>query len=308
MTFKNSLKLLCTNFDQVWKLLVYHILSFALCFGFLAIFGVQYVEYVNLASSEVELPSVIEQGTLYGSSFAGALTTIVNFALAFFRIMFDSSIGIGIFFCIIIFVLLPLLLNIGKVVTCELAYGYMSACQKQSFTGTLLKTLKVSLPYALIKLLYVIPFNFITLFCVYGLTRLNFTGLEILFPFVFVFAVAVLCAFKEIFNVGWAPAQVVYNCGTFKSFRIGFRAVLRKWESIFSTAFVIFILAIVLSMVTGIYSLIIILPLISPLFHIFEMTAFFQSQGMRYYVDSQTIVSPKRLEENDKIDDIKYLL
>ena len=86
------------------------------------------------------------------------------------------------------------------------------------------------------------------------------------------------------------------------------QAVLRKWQSIYSTSFVLYILAIVLSMVMGIYSLIIILPIFSPLLHIFEMTAFFQSQGMRFYVDSQSIISPKKLEENDKIDDIKYLL
>ena len=308
MTFKNSIKLLCTNFDQVWKLLVYHVLSLAICTGLLAIFGGQYIEYINLASAQVSLPSVLQEGTLYGASFATALTTIVNFVIEFFRVMFVSNVGAGVFFCIIIFVLLPFLFNIGKIVTCELAYGYMSACQKQSFTATLIKTLRISIPYALMKLLYSIPFSIITLLCIFGLTRLDFTGLEVLFPFVFVIAVALVCSFKMVFSAGWAPAQVVYNCGVFKSYKIGFRAVLRKCLSIFSTAFVIWLLTIVLSMVLGIYALIIILPIISPLFHIFEMTAFFQSQGMRFYVDSQTIFSPKRLEENDKIEDIKYLL
>jgi len=308
MTFKNSIKLLCTNFDQVWKLLVYHILCLGASIGLLAIFGGEYSAFIVQASSEVNLFSVLQEGTLYGASFATALATITNFVIAFFRIMFISNVGAGIYLCVIIFVLLPFLFNVGKFVACELAYGYMSACQKQSFTATLIKTLRGSIPYSLLKLLYSIPFSIITLLCIYGFTRIDFTGLDVLFPFVFVVGVALVGAFKETFNAGWAPASVVYNCTISKSYRIGIRAVLRKSLSIFSTAFVIWILTIVLSMVLGIYSLIIILPIISPLFHIFEMTAFFQSQGMRFYVDSQTIFSPKRLEENDKIEDIKYLL
>ena len=86
------------------------------------------------------------------------------------------------------------------------------------------------------------------------------------------------------------------------------RAVLRRGARVFSTSFVIFLLAIVLSMVIGVYAIIIILPLISPLIHIFEMVMFFSSQGMRFYVDNDTILSPKRLEEVDRIEDAKFIL
>lgn len=308
MTFKNSFRLLFANFADVWKLLVYHILSIGLCVGLLAIFGGNYVEYIKAAASDTNLSSVFQAGTLYGATFSTALTTVVNFVFAFFVIMFSSNIGIAIFFCIITFLLLPFLLNVGKIVMCELIYGYMSACQKQSFIATCFKTLRVSIPYALIKTLYSIPFNCLVLAAVWGLTRIDFTGLEGLFPFVFVIAIALVCAFKQTFNAGWAPARVVYNENIAKSYAIGIRAVFRKGLSTFSTAFIIYLLAIVLSLVLGAYAIIIILPIISPLLHIFEMTAFFQSQGMRFYVDGESIFSPKRLEENDKIEDIKYLL
>ncbi|MBO5394557.1 MAG: hypothetical protein J6A28_01460 [Clostridia bacterium] len=308
MTFKNSIKLLCANFTDAWKLLVYHIICIALCGGLLAIFAGQYIDFINIASAQVNLPGVFQSGTLYGASFPTALTTVVNFVLAFFSIMFVSNVGIGVFFCFIIFILLPFLFNVGKIVMCELSYGYMSACQKQSFTGTALKTLRLSLPYAAVKLVYSLPLNFIIALAVWGLTRIDFTGLEVLFPFVFVIAISLVCAFKQTVNAGWAPARVVYNSNIFKSYAIGVRAVARKVLATFSTALIIYLLAIVLSLVLGAYSIIIIVPIISPLLYIFEMTAFFQSQGMRFYVDGQTIFSPKKLEENDKIEDIKYLL
>ncbi len=307
MMFKNSVRLLCANFDRVWKLLVYHILSIGLVLALLCIFYNHYVDAGSFAYNESNLSGAFDSGTLYGSSLANGLTAVIDFVLIFFREIF-SNVGIGIYFCLISFILLPLLLNIGKYVTCEMMYGYMSSCQKQSFTGTYLKTLKNSLTYSIIKVFYCMPFNGLIVLSMWGLTRVDNAIFDYIMPFAFVIVPAILMAFKETFNAGWAPAKVVYNQNVFKSFMIGMRAVLRRGARVFSTAFVIFLLAIVLSVILGLYSIIIILPLISPLIHIFEMVMFFSSQGMRFYVDSDTILSPKRLEEVDKIEDAKYIL
>ncbi len=307
MMFKNSVRLLCANFDKVWKLLVYHILSIGICIAFLAIFNQYYIEAGKVAYIEAGIDKSFETGTLYGSSMATALTTAVDFVIVFFEQIF-LNIWLGLFFCIIVFYLFPLLLNIGKIVICEMMYGYMSSCQKQSFTGTFLKTLRTSLVYSSIKVLYAITFNALIVLSMWGLTRVNNEIFDYIMPFVFVIVPAILMAFKETFNAGWAPARVVYNHNIVKSYSIGMRAVLRRGAKIFSTAFIIYLLAIVLSIVLGLYSIIIILPILSPLVHIFEMVAFFSSQGMRFYVDNDTILSPKKLEEIDKIEDAKFLL
>lgn len=309
MLFKNSVKLLGANFAHVWKLLVFHILSIAFCVGLLAIFHRDFINYFNLAYEGSGLSEVFETGTLYGTgNIASALTKVADFAVLYFQFMFTHSIWIGVYFIFVVFYLLPVLMNIGKVVTCELMYGYMSACQKQSFTGTFLKTLKTSLAYSSIKVLYALPFNALTFLSMWGLTRISNPAFDYIMPFAFVIVPAVFMAFKETFNAGWAPAKVVYNQNVYKSYSIGMRAVLRNGAKVFSTSFVFYLLAIVLSVVLGLYSLIIILPLISPLFHVFEMVSFFSSQGMRFYVDNDTIVSPKKLEEIDKIEDAKYIL
>lgn len=309
MMFKNSCKLLSANFAEVWKLLVYHILSIGLCFGFLAIFHKDFITYFNIAYQDSGLSAVIGSGTLFGSgNIASALTMVADFVVIYLKVMFTTNAWLGVYFIFIIFYLLPVLMNIGKVVTCELIYGYMSACQKQSFTGTFLKTLKSSLAYSSIKVLYSIPFNILTLLSMWGLTRIQDSVFDYIMPFAFVIVPAIAMAFKETFNAGWAPAKVVYNHNIAKSYSIGMRAVLRRGTKVFSTAFVFYILAIVLSVVLGLYSIIIILPIISPLLHIFEMVSFFSSQGMRFYVDNDTILSPKKLEEVDKIEDAKYIL
>ncbi len=308
MMFKNSCRLLCANFAGVWKLLVYHILSIAVCVGLLAVFYQNYFDYFELASTQANLASVWDTGTLYGASFAKALTIVVNFAIYFFQIMFTKNIGIGIYFCVIIFLLLPILMNIGKVVTCELMYGYMSACQKQSFTGTFLKTLKTSLSYSVFKVFYALPFNALIVLGMWSLTRVNNNIFDHFMPFAFVILTAILMSIKELFNAGWAPAKVVYAHNILSSYTIGMRAVLRRGARVFSTAIIVYLLAVVLSMVLGLYSIIIILPVVPAFVHIFEMVCFFSSQGMRFYVDNDTILSPKRLEEVDKLEDAKYII
>lgn len=309
MMFKNSIRLLCSNFAEVWKLLVYHIISIGFCVGLLAIFHTEFVSYFNLAYTESGLVDVFGSGTLYDvGNIALTLSKVADFGVLFLQTMFASNVGIGIFFLIVIFYILPLLMNMGKIVMCELMYGYMSACQKQSFTGTFLKTLKSSLAYSSIKVLYALPFNVLTMLSMWGLTRVSNGAFNYIMPFAFVIVPAVFMAFKELFNGGWAPAKVVYNHNIFKSYAIGMRAVLRRGDKVFSTAFIFYLLAIVISVVLGLYSLIIILPIISPLLHIFEMVCFFSNQGMRYYVDNDTILSPKKLEEVDKIEDAKYIL
>lgn len=308
MMFKNSIKLLCSNFDKVWKLLVYHILSMGICFGLLCVFHAEYSNILNYAFTESNLGSVIEAGTLYGASIATAITKLCNFVIIFFQQLFVGNIGIGVYFCIIAFFVLPLFLNIGKYVTCEMMYGYMSSCQKQSFTGTFLKTLKGSLSYSIVKVIYSLPFNALIALCIWAFTRIESPVFDYILPFVLVLVPALLLSYKSIFISGWAPAQVVYNHNTLSSFSIGFRATIRRLSKIFSTSFVIYLLAIVLSILLGVYSLLIIIPIISPLVHIFDMVAFFSSQGMRFYEDADTIISPKKLEEIDKIEDAKYLL
>ena len=308
MMFKNSLKLLCTNFDKVWKLLVYHILSMAVCFGFLAIFYGDFISIAKIAFNDAELGNVFQSGTIFGSSIATALTNIANFVIIFFKDLFVLNVGLGIYFCFIVFYLFPLLMNMGKYVTCEMMYGYMSSCQKQSFTGIYLKTLKSSLAYASLKTIYSIPFNALIVLSMWGLTRIDNKVFDYIMPIMFVIVPALLMAFKEVFNSGWSPAKVVYNHNILSSFTIGVRAVFRRGARVFSTSFIINLLAIVLSMILGVYSIIIILPLISPLLHIFEMVMFFSSQGMRFYVEADRIISPKKLEEVDKIEDAKFLL
>ncbi len=306
--FKNSFRLLCANFDKVWKLLVYQILSWAIVLALLAPF------YNAISTSLVEawnmynLGDLFNSGTFYGVNVANALFSLCNATLKFVTILFTSSVGIGIYMLIVLFAVRPILANVGNFVVCEMVYGYMATGAKRGFTGTLLRTLNRSLPYACMRTLYSLPFSALILLSLFGLTAISNPAYGYAMPLLIVVIPSLLFAFKETFVAGWAPAMVVFDYNVFKAYPKGMKASFRRGLRVFSTAFIIYLLAFVLSMVLGFYSLIIILPVIFPLFDIFEMVMFFSSQGMRFYVDNDTILTPKKLEEVDKIDDAKFLL
>lgn len=308
MMFKNSFKLLCSNFDKVWKLLVFQILSWGFVVGLLAIFHNIYIPLLTEAWKSQNLDTVVMSGTLYGVKIPAALTAICSAILMFIKNLFLSNVGAGVFLLIVLFFVRPLLSGVGKYVVCEMMYGFMATGSKQSFTGTLLRTLNKSLPYSLLRLVFILPFDILIMASIFGLTIISHPLYAYAMPILVVLFPAIFFAFKETFTAGWAPAMIVYGHNVFKAFRKGQKVILRRGLRVFSTSYVIYLLAIVLSMILGLYSLIIILPVIFPLFDILETVAFFSSQGMRFYSDLDTIVTPKKLEEVDKIEDAKYLL
>lgn len=305
MMFKNSFRLFCASFDKVWKYLVYQVICLGIIFALLAPF------YATISSSIVAAWTGVEQyvinGTFYGINIVKAFFDIVNAVFLFFQSMF-SNVACGIYFLAVMMIVKPILSYIGKYALQETIYQYMSSLSKTSFTGCLLGTLKKSFPLACLKTLYSLPFDFLILASVYGLTRITADWFVYVLPFAFVIIPSLFLAFKETFMAGWTPAAIVFGENPFVSYRKGMAAILRRGLKVFSTAFVIFVLVLILAMVLGLYSLIIIVPCIVPLLSIFGMVAFFSSQGMRFYVDGDTILSPKKLEENDTIETTKYLL
>ncbi len=308
MMFKNSFRLLSANFDKVWKLLVYQLLSWAIVLALLAPFYNTILSCARASFEAHELGKIFTSGTFYGLNVGYSLSSVCAAVIDFIKAIYAFSIGMGIYLLIVLFIVRPILSNVGKYVVCEMTYGYMASGSKHGFTSTLLRTLKNSLPFACLKTLYVLPFDALIILSTFGLTYFNSDAYSYAMPFLIVLVPAIFLAFKETFVAGWAPAMIVFDYNVVKGYPKGMKACLRRGLRVYSTAFIIYLLAFVLSMVIGLYSLIIILPIIFPLFDIFEMVMFFSSQGMRFYVDADTILAPQKLEEVDKIEDAKYLL
>lgn len=308
MILKNSFKLFCSNFDKVWKYFFYTIIVTGIVVALMMPF-LNEIKTVVLANWTNDiLNSIPSTGLLYGSNVAGIFSAAWDFCYGCIIMLFNDYLWIGIYLVVLVVIILPFLMNIGKYAVQENLYNYMSSQSKSSYSAVLVKTLRRSVPYAILKTLLAIIWKVVLIASAYGLFSVTAPLFDYFLPVIIIVAGALATAISRTFVEGWAPASVVYNFNVFKSYNIGFKAVCRKYGRIFSASLIINLLFIFLIMGFGIISAVVFVPLYLGLNNMAEMVMFFTSQGMRYYVDPETVITPKKLEQLDTIEKTKYLL
>ena len=312
MMFKNSVKLLMANFATVWKLLLYKLIVLGIATGLFFI-GFSYISgtesFTNLWDSILSFLFSFN----FGASIVELLQSLLNIFQVFFAFCVDLAInntGIFILYFFNFVVLLPFLWNLSNIATGETLYGYMASLTKYSFVGSMIRKLGTACIYSLLNLAIMLPINILTIAGIYGvLTLVTFGGIvAILVPFLLFIYIIVFVGLKITLFSGWMPATIVYNCNAVKGLKLGFKAVFRRFLKVFSTSIIIVAVILSINLIFGSFSFIITIPAGSAIVLIFQMVMFFGSQGMRYYVDLDTILSPKKLEQKDKLKKIKDII
>jgi len=308
MMFKNSLKLFCSNFDKVWKLFFYTIIVSGIAVALLMPFLDEIKAAVLTNWTDDILNSIPSTGLLYGKDVAGLFNAIWDFSLGTITTLYYGNVWICVYIMFILVIVYPFMLNIGKYAVNEMLYSYMSSQTKVSFCSALIKTIRFSSVYAIFKSIFSIFWKALIIGAIYGITLVKAPIFGYFLPVVVIVGIALLLAIGQTFIAGWAPANVVYGFNPFKSYFVGLKAVVRRYGRVLSTMFIVNMIFLFLIMGFGLVSACILLPIYMGLVNMFEMVMFFVSQGMRYYIDGETVLSPKKLEQTDKIKKTKYLL
>lgn len=308
MMFKNSLKLFCSNFDKAWKLFFFNLIIFVAMVALMMPFFDVLKEVVlqNWTTEIIEkLPAT---GLLYGSDVAGLFNVLSVFFVSTIFALATEYVGIFIYIIFLWFLLFPFLLNIGKYVVNEMLYSYMSSQTKTSFCSVMIKTIAKSSSFAILKTLFILPLSGGVVSLILTLGSVDVPMFDYFLPILMILGISFILGLCQMLTFGWSPAKIIYDCNIAKSYRIGMSAVGRRYAKVFSSVFMINILFSFLMMGFGIISAVVFLPLYFALIAMFEMVMFFGSQGMRYYVDHDTVLTPKKLEQQDSIEKTKYLL
>lgn len=312
MMFRNSVKLLFSNFATVWKLLLYYLVISLIGVGLVAPVFSSVVEVFrnhNFFETLVDLFTTFNLGsniTTIFSGFGNVLSTLVACILEYYSL----HTWLAVYLTFLFVVVLPFLFELGAIATGETLYGYMSSQAKVGFTGRIFSSLRRSFKYILAKLLVATPLNILVFYClikVFELTTLS-GGIKFAVPFIITVVLCVLMALRFVLLSGWLPALMVYDCGVWSAFARGMRAVGRRFFRTFSTMLVVVLLNICVDVLFGSIAFLILIPLEVFLIYIVDFVMFYGSQGMRYYVDSDTIISPKRLEEVDSFNNCKDII
>ena len=312
MTFKNTIRLLMANFSTVWKLVFYYLIVLGIVVGLMSpFFGV----IGTTINGTGDLTAIGDLLTTFNVSvnfisFVGELNILLSSVIQSILNLFITNFWIAIYLSVLMLYVLPVLFGLADLPVGQTLFGYMSSLTKYNFVGSYVSMLGRSIRFQLFKNLIYLPFNLLIIavfVLTLGLSAVG--GLMIYFlPIIIIVPFIVLVALKRTLLSGWMPAKVVYDCNMFVAFGKGMKAVFKRFFRVFSTALAMTIIIFALSYLFGTYAIFVIIPVGMAMFYVFEMVTFYSSQGMRFYVDLDTIVKPKLLEECDSFKKAKDVI
>ena len=312
MMFKNSIKLLMSNFSSVWKLLLYKIIVIAIVVGLFC----ATLNFLNTLTTITQLTNNIFtflSSCNFSTTPLDILANLFNVGQSLYNVVLEMIAEMPYVFAYIlalIFVILPFLWHLSDVAVSETLYGYMSSQTKYGFMGALVRKLNTASLYALIFTVIVLPFNVIFIAGFVKILLLSSIGGLLLYflPFLLILYTIIYFSLRTTLLSGWVPAITVNNCNAITGFKKGLKALLRRFFRVWSTSIVIMLAFMGFVSFFGSFGFFVALPVACLLISIFGMVMFFESQGMRYYVDMDTILTPKKLEQTDKINKLKNLI
>ncbi len=311
MMVRNSFRLFLANFGTFWKDFLFKVIIVAIVFA-LSI-PVLYVFSNTLTS--VNLQTQLEQFLLMFpftdiASYINASFGIFNLVLQFLSELFSNYLWQSIYLVFLYGILLPFLMGLSHLAVSEMLYGYMATNTKYNFGASLIKKLGKSIIFSFFNILIKIFSIVLVLSATYGILYLASQNIIsiVITPFLLILTLVLILAFINTVFSGWAPSIIVFSSGVFFGLGKGFKAVGRRFFKTFSSLGMMFLLCIMLVSVFGVLSLVLVLPMFKLWLNAFSMIMFFGSQGMRYYVDPDTILSPKKLEETDKFENTKFVI
>lgn len=316
MMYRNTFKLIISNFNLVWKILLY------LLFSSVCVLGLAYacsLPIINLLHEQGIVTMFVDLFKEFSHSFnvyellSGFVTLIENFCTVI-AVNINRLWLYIVLFLFIVIIVRAFLNGFYRFATTNALYNSMSSNIKIGFTTSLFSCFGLNIRYQLASLIVQLPLDILLFAILYYLVSWLITteGLLLLAPIALIVGVMLLVGFKVTLFSGWIPAIITFDCGVWKGLKLGVKAVFRNFYRAYSTVILImlslFVVNVVCALCTFGVSTIITLPLSLFTILVFNMVMFYSSHGMRFYVDSDNVVSPKRMEETDTINSLKYII
>jgi hypothetical protein len=308
MTLKNAFKLSFLNLDKVWKLVLYRIAVWAIIIGLMSpCFFMVRSSFDKFITSET-VQSFMLSGAFYTGTVSGVCNAFITSLFDFIVILATDYVGVLIYYIFLLFILLPTLMNMGKYTINAMMYGYMSSHTKSSFCTTYIGSFGKAFMFGFLRSLLNIVFNLSVIALFYLFINVPDASFEYVMPYIFVLVASLILTIKQLMIMGWATSMIVCGISSVKGFGFGIKTTFRRLGISFATCFLAYFLSLFALLGFGLYALFAIVPLFVVFIVMSESIVFFGNHGMKYYVDQDTIIAPKKHEELDKINQIKFLL
>lgn len=316
MLYKNTFKLMFSNANLIWKLMLYFLIAFLIIIGMAIAVALPIIEVLI---SEGFFESISETYFDFISSlnlkvlFENIATLMSNF-LDIIVNNVDSLIVYIVLFMFVITILGGLIINFYAYPTNSVVNFYMNSNVKQGFMTNFFVTIKNNIKYSLVYLITLLPINvgILTLLInSFKLFRLN--GILLAFsPFIIIIGFTLLNSLKMTLFCGWIPAMVTQNKGVFAGLKNGFIVAKRRFLQTFGNSIALTVTLIFLNVFGGLctfgVALLLTIPTSFLISNIFNMVAYYTAIGQRFYVDSFNVIAPKTMEHTEKIRNQKHFI
>ena len=316
MLYKNSIRILFSNFNLVWKTLLYTLVCFAVIAGasyftavpvfklllengFFELIKATFSNFVN----NLNLAEFIKGVGDISNNFVE--TIVVNFPNVWLSITL---------FLVIAIVIGRLITDLIKLPSSYVLYSSMSSNMKVGLISSFFGNAKKVLAFEFSKFIITFPIDLIIGYVIILCFKLFSVGgvISWLTPFIIIFVATILVAFRISLFSCWMPSVAVKNDNVFKCLKDNFKLINRRFFKVFATSIGIVLTIIAINGFALVFTfgvgLLVTVPLSIVLTIIFQMTAYYSSYGMRYYVDYSTIVEPKRMSATEKLKRTKYFI
>lgn len=316
MIFKNTFKLLLTNFNLTYKILLHKLIVFLLSLGIAGTIGAPFLLHLTelnffpyILNETIELFENINIGNIFiyfKTIFNEIIFTLKNLDI---NLLINSLIAIFSFF-----VVYGLLSGLSELAVIDCLNSNMSSKTKLSYFKSLISKILKSFAMNIVKFVMFIPYIIcIALLFYYSFIFYDLYGgiAKVLIPFLLFLSFVLITGFYISLNLGFSPSIIVNGESIFKSFKRGFCAIKKKYIRVLSTSVMIVFVLTIFNLFFSVFSffagLILTLPITSLVMNLFKIVSYYECNGMRYYV-GENIRTPLKVCEQDKMKKLKYIV
>ncbi len=316
MIFKNTFKLLLTNFSLTYKVFLYKLVILLLSVGVAGTIGVPFLtELQNLGFYSFVSDKFVFMFESFNISniFIGIKDIFLKLISLFST--FSGEILVNCIVALSVFIVLIVLFgSLDELAVIDLLNANLTSKTKLSFFKSMVgKTFK-SLLKSIVKFVVSLPyFACLVIICYYGFTLYDKLGAlyKILIPMLMFLLITLVSGIYLSLISGFCPSIIVNDNGVFKSLKTGLKTIGKKYFKLLSSSIMLVFIVLICNIFLSIYSffagLIITIPITIVVLDLFKTISFYECNGMRYYVGDE-IRTPLRKEELDKINKLKYII
>lgn len=297
MNIKNALLICARNFVLIWKQMIYTLII--ACVVGLCLWGTL-TPIFKMLSNEGWFESLLTYiQSIYKepSNVASGFERLMSDLWVLFTTNAPRLWG-NYIFSIILIVLIPnIAFSLSYYTAGDLVSAKLCSSVNYGWMNRFLSSLKKSVPYAFIDTLIKLPFFVaqIGAFMLYGVLATTWIKATLLLPALIIVWLA-LNSLRFSFTMWFLPEVLTQGGNQFKCLARNFRLAGKNFGRLFLSTFALYLVEFAGVMILTVFTLgaglVLLIPAIPVVNVAYSLISYYQVNSMRYYIDSNTIVSP----------------